>query len=164
MAISDYLKDLRGRIGHRLLMVPSVAAMIFNHEGRILLQRTNEGWSLPAGAINPGETPAQAVIREVREQTGLQVRPQRVVGVFGGSDGFRFTYSNGDQVEYLCVLFECGVMGGEPGGSDDETVELHFFPVDQMPQLTVGYPSEIFTQSHREPYFQRSEHGHDRYE
>jgi len=58
MAISDYLKDLRSRVGHQLLQVPSVAAIIRDEKNRILLQKTSENiWSLPAGAIEPGETP-----------------------------------------------------------------------------------------------------------
>jgi 8-oxo-dGTP pyrophosphatase MutT (NUDIX family) len=91
MAISGYLNSLREHVGHQLLMVPGVAAVIRNSERKILLQRNANGWSLPAGAVDPGETPAQAVVREVSEETGLSVRPLRVLGVFGGADGFRYT-------------------------------------------------------------------------
>ena len=52
----------------------------------------------PAGAIDPGETPAQAIIREVLEETNLCVLPSRIVGVFGGAKNFRFKYPNGDNV------------------------------------------------------------------
>src|ERR1700710_1142172 len=93
MGISPYMKALRERVGDRLLLVPCVAAVIHDSEGRILLQRGTHGsWSLPAGGIDPGEAPAQAVIREVWEETGLRVRPDRVLGVFGGADGFRLVY------------------------------------------------------------------------
>ena len=136
MSISAYLSGLRDRVGHQLLMVPSVAAVIHNPEGEVLLQRTTSGvWSLPAGAIDPGEAPAQAVVREVREETGLNVRPRHIVGVFGGNPGFRYTYSNGDEVEYFCVLFDCEVLGGTLVGQDDETIELRFFPFEEMPPL-----------------------------
>ena len=157
MAISSYLTSLRERVGHQLLMVPGVAAVIRNNEREILLQRNTNGWSLPAGAVDPGETPAQAVVREVSEETGLSVRPLRVLGVFGGADGFRYTYANGDQVEYMCILFECEVLGGQLQGRDDETEELLFFPADEMPQLPLGYPREIFSQPPEQTYFQWSE-------
>lgn len=154
MAISDYLKKLRGKIGHDLLLLPSVAAIIRDERGRILLQgKSDDVWSLPAGAIEPGETPAQAIVREVWEETILIVRPLRIVGVFGGANGFRYTYSNGDAVEYAVVLFECEKVGGELGKRDDETVKLEYFPLEEMPELPIKYPRKLFLQSAEETYF-----------
>ena len=68
MPISDYLKRIRAAIGHEMLLNPGVAAIIRDEAGRVLLQkRSDDGtWSLPAGAIDPGETPAQAVVREAQ--------------------------------------------------------------------------------------------------
>ena len=127
MPISDYLKNLRGKIGGELLLIPSVAAIIRDGQGRILLQgKAEDVWSLPAGAIEPGETPARAIVREVWEETGLKVRPVAIAGVFGGADGFRFTYANGDKVEYTVILFRCEKIGGKLGGRDDETKKLEF--------------------------------------
>lgn len=158
MAISNYLKNLRGKIGRDLLLLPSVAAIIRDKQGRILFQRKLEDiWSLPAGAIEPGETPAQAVVREVWEETGLIVRPFRIVGVLGGEDGFRFTYSNGDAVEYTIILFECERIGGEFGARDDETIELKYFPPEEMPSLPIKYPRELFLQSNQNAYFDWNE-------
>ncbi len=155
MAISSYIRNLRDRIGTELLQVPSVAAIIRDGEGRILLQRrTSDGaWSLPAGAIDPGEAPAHAMAREVREETGLHVVPERVVGVFGG-EGFSHTYENGDRVEYLVVLFACRVVGGELGGEDDETAELRYFKPGEMPELASAYPRHLFADdADSAPYF-----------
>ncbi|MBW9054420.1 NUDIX domain-containing protein [Rhizobium mesosinicum] len=103
--------ELRGLIGNRLLLLPSVAAVIHDHAGNLLLQEkaSEEGWSLPAGAIEPGETPQEAVVREVAEETGLVVSADKIVGVFGGRD-FRYTYPNGHSVEYLVTLFKCQVL------------------------------------------------------
>jgi 8-oxo-dGTP pyrophosphatase MutT (NUDIX family) len=109
--MSPYFKQLRARIGHDLLLMPSVAAVIRDAEGRLLLQEkaSGEGWSLPAGAIEPGESPEQAVEREVREETGLVVAAKEIIGVFGGR-GFRCVYPNGDAVEYTVVLFRCSAV------------------------------------------------------
>jgi 8-oxo-dGTP pyrophosphatase MutT (NUDIX family) len=77
MPISSHCQQLRNKIGHELLQIPGVAAVIHDEAGRILLQQ-NTGdrvWSLPAGSIEPGEAPAQAVVREVWEETSLKVRP-----------------------------------------------------------------------------------------
>jgi len=154
MPISDYLKNLRGKIGGELLLLPSVAAIIRDGQGRILLQgKAEDVWSLPAGAIEPGETPAQAVIREVWEETGLIVRPVSIAGVFSGANGFRFTYSNGDAVEYTVILFECEKIGGELGGRDEETLRLKYFTPDEMPQLPIKYPRRLFSEPTKNAYF-----------
>ncbi|MCB0712998.1 MAG: NUDIX domain-containing protein [Ignavibacteriae bacterium] len=145
MAISPYLKELREKVGTQLLLVPSVGAIIRDDEGNILLQKVSfdERWSIPGGAIDPGETPEEAVVREVREETGLHVYPSHILAVLGGED-FRYTYPNGDQVEYHFPLFVCNIIGGELGGLDDETEELRFFPATALPELTLPYPVEIF--------------------
>ena len=143
MAMSDFYRRIRESVGSGLLMMPAVAAAIRDQQGRVLLQLRPEGdWSLPAGAIEPGETPAEAIIREVAEETGLQVRPTCLVAVCGGR-GYRVTYANGDEVEYLIVVFECDVIGGalEPDGV--ESVELRYTSLDDFPELPTTYPREL---------------------
>jgi ADP-ribose pyrophosphatase YjhB (NUDIX family) len=66
-------------------VVPCVGAIIIDAAGRLLLiKRGHEPgkglWSIPGGRVEPGETDEQAVIREVREETGLVVRPGRLIG------------------------------------------------------------------------------------
>ena len=157
MPISDYLKSLRGKIGRDLILLPSVAAVIRSRSGKILLQgKADDVWSLPAGAIEPGETPADAIVREVREETGLIVRPTRIAGIFGG-ENFRYTYSNGDAVEYTIVLFECEVVGGNLAALDDETVKLEYFAPESLPPLPIKYPPELFIQPSRTTYFESNE-------
>lgn len=136
MGISTYLKGLRDRIGQELILSPGVAAFVRDRHGRILLERRSDDgrWGLPSGAIDPGEAPAQAIAREVWEETGLRVRPVRVVGVFGGEPGFRVTYPNGDRSEYTVIVFECAVLGGTLETRDGESQELRYFPTDDLPE------------------------------
>ncbi|ASW05828.1 NUDIX domain-containing protein [Rhizobium sp. 11515TR] len=141
---SDYIKSLRSKLGSQLIILPSVAAVISDEMGRLLLQEksSGEGWSLPAGAIELGETPQQAIAREVFEETGLRVIRSEILAVFGGHE-FRYTYPNGDQVEYLVVLFKC-TTSGEPGGfTDSETARLKYTAFDEMPKLALPYPTEL---------------------
>ena len=141
--MSPYFRQLRSRVGHDLLLLPAVAAVIRDHHGRLLLQEktSGEGWSLPAGAIEPGENPEQAVRREVLEETRLIVVPTRLVGVFGG-EGFRYVYPNGDEVEYTVALYRCSVVHEMPGERDSETKSLRYFAIDEMPRLRLPYPIE----------------------
>ncbi|MBS4174711.1 NUDIX domain-containing protein [Bacillus sp. FJAT-49736] len=159
MGMSDYYKMLRDKVGNELIFIPSVATIIRNEAGEILFQYKGNGakWSLPAGAIEPGEAPAEAIVREVKEETGLHVVPKKLLGVFGGSD-FRYEYPNGDKVEYNVFLFECEVKSGKLNPVDRETVELRYFKVEEIPELALPYPNSLFSQpSHEETYFQWKE-------
>src|SRR5574341_233876 len=106
MPISPYIARLRTRLGSTRLLLPSVTGIVYDVDDRILLVRQREGeiWSTPGGVIEPDETPADAVVREVREETGLLVRPDRVLGVFGGP-GFVVRYPNGDESQYVMTVF-----------------------------------------------------------
>lgn len=153
--MSEYYLNLRKKIGTELIFNPSVAAIVRNQRGEILFQRSSlnsDIWSLPAGAIEIGETPAEAVVREVWEETGLKVTPRNVIGVFGGKD-FRFTYPDGNQVEYIIVMFECTINSGSLEAIDGESAELQFFSVDSMPKLAIPYPREVFYPSNSERTF-----------
>jgi mutator protein MutT len=145
MPISPYLKNIREKVGNTLLLLPAVAAIVLNEHGHILFQkRADDGlWSLPAGSIEPDETPAQAIVREVEEETGLIVVVERVLGVFAGKD-FTCTYPNGDMVQYSVSVFLCRIEAGKLEARDGESVELHFLPSSRVPTLQVGYPKELF--------------------
>lgn len=145
MAISEYYRDLRLKAGSGLLLIPSVAAVIRNEAGEILLIRKSgeQLWGLPAGAVEPGETPSRAVRREVFEETGLMVTPKHIIGVFGG-DKFGYQYDNGDRVEYSVVVFDCFIVKGTPRNMDGEAEELRFFKEAELPEIAIPYPREIY--------------------
>ena len=145
MPISPYLRELRAVVGPRLLLLPGFAALVRDESVRVLfMHRADDGrWGLPAGAIDPGESPAEAIVREVREESGLIVRPTRVAGVFGGV-GFRHRYPNGDEAEWTVTVFECEVVGGELVPQDGEALELRYFVPEEAPALQLPYPRTLF--------------------
>jgi 8-oxo-dGTP pyrophosphatase MutT (NUDIX family) len=144
MAMSEFYRSLRERVGHDLLLVPAVAAIVRDGSGRILFQQLHDdSWSLPAGALEPGESPAQGVVREVEEETGLVVEPVRIAAVLGGPE-CRVRYPNQDQVEYVVTVFDCRRISGALITSNDETKRLDYFAADSLPPCGFPYPAEIF--------------------
>ena len=136
MAISPYVANLRRHVGSSLLLLPSVMGVIYDDQSRVLLVRqTADGlWSTPGGVLEPDETPANAVVREVQEETGLDVSIVRLLGVFGGP-GFVVQYPNGDRSQYLSAIFECAVHGGSLAADGDETDQLTFAGPTEYAQL-----------------------------
>ena len=136
MGMSDYVARLRACVGHDLLVLTAAAACIRDEEGRILLLRRNDGlWSVPGGGLDPGERLDQAAVREVREETGLEVEPATLIGVYSDPE-YTFTYPNGDRVQPITAFFECRVVGGTLRPDMDEILEARYFgPQDELPPL-----------------------------
>jgi 8-oxo-dGTP diphosphatase len=132
--ISAYIRNLRQKIGTQCIMVPSVSAIIVNDSGEVLLHRSRDDgrWYVIGGAVDPGEEVARAAVREAFEETGLLVRPERLVGIY--TDPV-VTYGNGDQVLYVSDTFRCRPIGGNLHVADDESLEVKYFPPDRLPEL-----------------------------
>jgi mutator protein MutT len=158
MSISPYMKNLREKVGHGRLQMPCVGAVI-RKDGLILLQqRADDGrWGLPGGAIDPGEAPARAVVREVYEEVGLRVRPVRLLGVFGGFPRCRHVYPNGDEVQLLVHLFLCESRGGELRCQPSEVTDIRYFQPAEVAKRVTRYPAELFLEERDEPYFEWNE-------
>jgi 8-oxo-dGTP diphosphatase len=139
MAIPPYITDLRAHVGHALLLVPAAAAIVRDHAGRVLLIRRGDGrgWSLPGGLMEPGERIADCIVREVREETGLEIAPVRIVGVYSDPVHTHVTYPNGDEVQFVSTTFECRVIGGVLRADGDESLEVAYFAPDALPEPVV---------------------------
>ena len=110
------------------------AVIIPDEQGRILLQKRTDGdwWSLPAGGMEPGETPTQAAMREVREETGLEIAIERFLGVYT-DPAVCTVYPDGRRVQIVSVTFLARAAGGELIESNEETAELRWFPPEALP-------------------------------
>jgi 8-oxo-dGTP pyrophosphatase MutT (NUDIX family) len=126
--MSEYMVELRRRVGDRLLEVPSVSVVVRDGRGGVLLVRheNDDAWVTPGGAVEPAEAPADAAVREMWEETGLEVELTRIIGVYGGPE-FVVTYRNGDRTSYLMVVFEGRPIAGEPRPDGVETLEVRYF-------------------------------------
>jgi 8-oxo-dGTP pyrophosphatase MutT (NUDIX family) len=114
---------------------PSVSAIIFDGRGRLLLQQRSDGgqWGLPGGSVEIGESVAAAVVREVLEETGLTVRPRRIIGVYSDPALQVVRYPDGNVWHYVNVCFECARRAGELT-TCDETLALDYFPLRRLPR------------------------------
>ena len=136
MGMSEYMKDIRNKVGHTLLQMPSVTIINFDEAGRALLvkHRDTDLWVAPGGAIEPGEIPADAAVREMWEETGLVVELVGILGVYGGPE-FVVEYSNGDKTSYVMTVFEGRVVGGKLDPVDDESTEAAYFFREELMAL-----------------------------
>lgn len=137
MSMSEYMKALRRHVGHRLLEVPAVSIVTRDELGRVLLVRheNDNSWVTPGGAIEPAESPADAAVREMWEETGLAVELVRILGVYGGPE-FIVHYRNGDRTSYLMVVFEARTIGGEARPDGIETLEVRYFTHDDVQAIS----------------------------
>jgi 8-oxo-dGTP pyrophosphatase MutT (NUDIX family) len=113
------------------------SAALFDEQGRILLtkRRDNGQWCLPGGAVEPGESVAEACEREVLEETGLSVRVKRLVGVYSHSD-LLVVYPDGTKIQIVALHFEAEIIGGELGLSD-ETSDFGYFTLEEINGLEI---------------------------
>ncbi|MDA4114336.1 MAG: NUDIX domain-containing protein [Thaumarchaeota archaeon] len=136
MPISDYLRRIRSKVGHDLLVMPSVTIIVRDDKGRILLTKNADvsKWIPPGGGVDPDESPTDAAVREMREETGLLVEPTRIIGVYGGQE-FRIMYPNGDAVSYVMTVFECKVISGDMTPDLEESLDIRYFSKSEVDSL-----------------------------
>ena len=125
---------IRGdRVGRQGVLRVGASAIIFDRatQSVLLTRRSDNGrWCLPGGGMDPGESVEETCIREVLEETGLEVAVTRLVGVYTSPD-IMVEYADGNKVQPVAFSFEAEVIGGELGLSD-ETTEYGYIPVDAL--------------------------------
>jgi 8-oxo-dGTP diphosphatase len=133
MAVSEYVASLRKHVGNGLLMLPSACAVVVDDGGRVLLGRRADtgNSSLPAGAIDPGEQPADAAVLEVYEETGVHIAVERLAGVALRE----VTYPHGDVCEFLTVWFRCRAIADRAVVNDEESLAVGWYSPEELPDL-----------------------------
>jgi 8-oxo-dGTP pyrophosphatase MutT (NUDIX family) len=123
------------RLGREGKIRVGCSTAIFNEEGKVLLtrRRDNGQWCLPSGGMDAGESPSETAIREVFEETGLEVRVKRLVGVYSDPNQL-VMYVDGTKVQIVAIHFEAEITGGTLGLSD-ETSDFGYFSLAEMDGL-----------------------------
>jgi 8-oxo-dGTP pyrophosphatase MutT (NUDIX family) len=137
--MSPYLRQLRALVGNRLVVMPSVTAIVRDERQRVLVvEDISTGyWTAPGGAVEPGELPADCLVREMKEELGVIVEPTAVLGVFGGPQ-FVVEYSNGDRVAYVTTLFECRIVDGRLTADKQELAQFRFIDPKDAAELRLA--------------------------
>ena len=87
--------------------------------------------------MEPGELLADSLVREVQEETGLDVVPVRLVGVYSDPSVNHITLPNGDQIHLVSATFECTVIGGDLHPDGEESLEVTYFVPDALPEALI---------------------------
>ncbi|MBY8880609.1 NUDIX hydrolase [Actinacidiphila acidipaludis] len=134
MAIPQFIQDIRAKAGDTLLFLPGVVMVVFDDRGRVLLNRRADSgkWALISGIPDPGEQPAEAAVREIHEETGVSAVVERVLSVFTNEP---VLYPNGDRAQYIDIVLRCRAVGGDARVNDDESLDVGWFAVDELPEL-----------------------------
>ena len=138
MARRDYLNDPNAPKANSI--VPSVTAIVTNPAGELLLvhKTDNNRWALPGGGMDPGESIAQAAIRETKEETGIDIEVTGVVGLYTNPRHV-IAYDDGEVRQQCSVCFTTRLLGGELTTSS-ETSEVGFVPLERLDDLNI-HPS-----------------------
>ncbi|WP_406056306.1 NUDIX hydrolase [Kribbella sp. NBC_00889] len=134
MTTPKFILELREKIGHDLLWLTGITGVVLDDTGQVLLVRRadNGRWSLVAGILEPGEQPAVGLLREIEEETAVEAAIDRLVSIESLPPS---GYPNGDQVQFLDLCFRCRPLRGEPRVNDDESLEVRWWPLDDLPPL-----------------------------
>ena len=130
-------KIIRGhRVGENGTIRGGWSAVICDkNREKILLTRreANNQWCLPSGGMEPGESASETCIREVEEETGLEVVIKRLIGVYTTPDEL-VVYRDGNKIQLVALCFEAEIVGGELRLSP-ETTEYGYFSYQEIQEL-----------------------------
>lgn len=142
MPIPEFIVAAREKIGTDLMWLPSVAAIVLRDSTDnsawavpevLLVRRADNGeWTPVTGIADPGEEAHDTAVREVREETGIEVTPAAILGV--GAVG-PITHGNGDQASYMSIQLRMEPVdpAAAPVVGDDESTDVGWFPISNMP-------------------------------
>ena len=153
---TEYFDDPRAPRANAI--VAAAAAVVTNDQGEILLQKRvdNELWAIPGGRMDIGESIAQTVVREVKEETGLDGEPTGLVGIYS-DPGHVIAYADGEVRQEFSICFAARIVGGQLAVADAESSEVRFVKprdVDELPMhRSTRLRIQHFLEHRSTPYF-----------
>lgn len=141
----EYVRELRKIVGHRSLILVGAVVILIDKENRILLQERKEPkgvWGIPGGLMELGESIENTAKREVYEETGLLVEDLTLFNVFSGESYFR-KLENQDEFYAITIVYSSKKFRGNLQISDEESLKLHFYKVDNLPEAMLSTHKNI---------------------
>ncbi|MBV6685100.1 NUDIX domain-containing protein [Rossellomorea sp. RS05] len=146
----EHIKELRKRVGHRPLILAGSVVIILNQYKEVLLQqRTDDDWGLPGGLLELGESLEAAAIREVKEETGLEIGQLQLLGIHSGED-YYFKLANQDELYSVTAVYVADDVRGRMEKDCSESIDLRYFSLQNLP---IGLTDEYL--SYITPYLDR---------
>jgi ADP-ribose pyrophosphatase YjhB (NUDIX family) len=138
MARTDYYRDPDAPSPNSVKV--AVSALVRDDQGRILMiHRTDNGkYSIPGGGLEAGETVSNAVVREVKEETGIDVEVTGMIGVFSDPEHV-IEYDDGEVRQEFSICFHARPIGGELRTSE-ESKDVKWVIPEELPSFDV-HPS-----------------------
>ena len=132
---SDYIKEIRSKVGHMPMHSPVVTLIIYNN-GKILLQKRadNGCWAIHGGGMEPGEKYLDALNREIKEELNIKPINPELLGIFSGEDLHHVYVKSQDEVYALNHVFICEDYEGEINFTDGEVGDLKWFDINDLPE------------------------------
>ena len=130
----NYIQFIRSKVGDAKIILNAACAVIVNEKHEVLLQKRSDNhlWGLPGGLMELDEAIVDTLIREVKEETNLDVFPTDFIGVFTNPN-MRWRVS--DEARVICFAFAAKIIGGELRVNDSESSELCYFREDCLPKI-----------------------------
>lgn len=143
--MADYIREIRSWVGNTKIIMVACGALVFDGEDRLLLhQREDSGnWGIPGGYLEIGETVEDAARREVFEETGLRLGKMALFGIYSGRKN-EWTHPNGDRVANVLIEFVCNDYDGELAQTTEESLDIRFFPRNDLPAQLFPGQRQIF--------------------
>jgi ADP-ribose pyrophosphatase YjhB (NUDIX family) len=125
-------------------LVPSVNVVVVNDAGEILMIRRtdNDNWAVPGGAIDLGESVAQAAVRETREESGIECEISGIVGIYSDPKHVLLYTSNGEVRQEFSIVLTARPLSGQPTPSS-ESSKVRWVSVDTVPEYTMDRSMRI---------------------
>jgi ADP-ribose pyrophosphatase YjhB (NUDIX family) len=132
--LEEWLKAVGEGVAGYVTPKVAVGAVVGNDRDEILLvQRSDSGvWLYPTGWADVGYSPSEVAVKEVREETGIEVEPVRLIAVL---DGLRLGFT---RIPLYSLVFHCRAVGGTLGAHPLECAEVGWFAEDELPCPIAG--------------------------
>ena len=132
--MENYIKTIRDLVGDTFIMLNATSVVIVNELNQVLLQKRSDNhlWGLPGGLMELDESIEECAIREVKEETNLDIRLTKFIGIFINPC---MTWRITDKAKVFAFSFAGEVIGGNLMVNDSESLEMRYFDYDHLPQI-----------------------------